>query len=348
MNNDTKFVFRHAYRIGKAVFQAYPNPETWQLPSHVKVPDSNGDIHLTEKEEALRNAGTIFLKSTMNFEIEDGKEFDLKRPMDFAIWEAIKHNPAIVDSRTARDEKGNLIIDGDGFRYGKADYWIERSNAITNTSVNKEEQKIDAKLYIKKDSPEGLILKAKLLGKYINTMTINDLKDYLYGKAESDPESILDLYEGTDTNIRLLLVEAQEKGVIEVRDNIYYFGRNNILGANTDSVIAFLKAPSNHLLLETIKKTVHPTSSSKNYTESSATLTSATLTPTPVYTTPENTGSTFSDNFDSNADDIYADKKQTGTKGNDRAAKMRAAKAAKKAQKLAEERGYSATGEEFE
>ena len=50
---------------------------------------------------------------------------------------------------------------------------------------------------------EGLILKARLLGKRMKNMPIADVEDYLLKVAEKDPDKIIDLYTGHPLSIRL-------------------------------------------------------------------------------------------------------------------------------------------------
>ena len=257
---EDRFITRFAY--GKMpIIKCQPAPlENGQFPDHIKIPDSNGNILYTPKEQKELDEGKIFLKSTDVFELRDGMEWDLSNPMQDAIWKAIGHADFIVPERTAKDKNGNLMIDGDRNRYGNGDVYIERPSAIANTSVNKREKRIDAGVYIKDDSPEGIKLKCRMLGQFTEGRTTNDLKEYLYGLAEGNPDKVIDLYKGSDTQIRLLVMEAIEKRVINFRDNLYYFRDTTLLGGTTlDAVVNYLKGSENKKLFDLIKSEVMPT-----------------------------------------------------------------------------------------
>lgn len=261
-----KFILRHAYgKEIKVYVQPWPNPITGRFADHVKIPLANGDLPpLTDRDKEVMTTGGHIIKSTDVFELHDGKEFDMSDPYQKAVWDAIKYNEVIAADRTERDKNGNLVVDGDRKRYGKADLYIERPDAISNTTVNKRELVLEAGNYIMKDSQEGIVSKCKLLGQFTTNRTINSLKEYLYSIAEKKPKEIIDLYTGSDTSLRLLIIDALDKDIIKKRDGIYYFGDSTIMGTDTNIVVAFLKNPDNKKILDTIRSSVTPSSISQD------------------------------------------------------------------------------------
>jgi hypothetical protein len=105
---------------------------------------------------------------------------------------------------------------------------------------------------------EGLILKARLLGKRMKNMPIADVEDYLLKVAEKDPDKIIDLYTGTDTNLRLLFVDALDKHIIIIKNKLYMYSDNVVLGATDDAVITWMKQSANKKVLELIRRDTYP------------------------------------------------------------------------------------------
>jgi 23S rRNA A2030 N6-methylase RlmJ len=52
-----------------------------------------------------------------------------------------------------------------------------------------------------------------------------DVEDYLLQVAEKNPDKIISLYTGSDTNLRLLFIDARDKKVIVSKNKIYCYGR---------------------------------------------------------------------------------------------------------------------------
>lgn len=261
-NNDYEdiIIIRSVY--GKVGMRYYINPSvdprSGRYPDHVKHVDSKGDMILTEAE---RNSGQVFIPENRKFLIEDGTVFNLKDPYDAAEWYAIQFCPIIAVSRDARDSKGNLIIDGDKRRYGIAELYVERPGFATQKKVTKRRLVHDAEEYIIHDpkGASGRLLMAKLLGRNMKSAPDADVEDYLMSIAEKDPEKIINLYTGDDINLRLLFIDAKDKGVIYTKNKVYLYSENQIvLGATDDAVITWMRNPKNSKILELIKRDTNP------------------------------------------------------------------------------------------
>ena len=85
-----------------------------------------------------------------------------------------------------------------------------------------------------------------------------DVIDFLIRIAEKDPQKIINLYTGNDMSLRLLFIEAKEKKVIYIKNKVYLYGDNVILGATDDAVIAWMQDPKNQKVLELIKRDTYP------------------------------------------------------------------------------------------
>ena len=255
---ESKIVLRSVF--GKVGMKYYIQPsrdKNGNWPECVKQVDSFGNMIVSDAE---RNSGKPFIKVTETFTIEDGKTFDLTDPWDQARWGAIKNCPMIADFRGQRDAKGNLIIDGDAKRYGRAELYIERPGVETAKKVSKRQKIHDAESYIFDDpkGAEGRLKVARILGKHMSHASDSDIKDYLLEIASRDPDKIIKLYTGEDLELRTLFLDARDKGVIRSVSGIYVYGDGISLGGTIDVVISWMRDPRNKKMLESIKRDTYP------------------------------------------------------------------------------------------
>ena len=255
---ESKIVLRSVF--GKVGMKYYIQPsrdKNGNWPECVKQVDSFGNMIVSDAE---RNSGKPFIKVTETFTIEDGKTFDLTDPWDQARWEAIKNCPMIADFRGQRDAKGNLIIDGDAKRYGRAELYIERPGVETAKKVSKRQKIHDAESYICDDpkGAEGRLKVARILGKHMSHASDSDIKNYLLEIASRDPDKIIKLYTGEDLELRTLFLDARDKGVIRSVSGIYVYGDGISLGGTIDVVISWMRDPRNKKMLESIKRDTYP------------------------------------------------------------------------------------------
>lgn len=250
-------------KVGMKYFiQPSKNPKTGRYADCVRRVDSNGDMILSDAD---RNSGKYFVKEDETFTIEDGTVFNLDDEYQNAEWEAIKYCPLIAPDRYAKDNNGNLLIDGvmdysaKKPRYGVAELYVYKPGAAAASRVSRKKLIHKAINFILEDQLglEGMLTKAKLLGKRMNNAAASDVEDFLIKKAEKDPESIIDLYTGSDTQLRLLLIDAVDAKVILVRDRVYMYD-TTILGASDKAVISWMKQPKNQRVLELIRKDTYP------------------------------------------------------------------------------------------
>ena len=250
-------------KVGMKYFiQPSKNPKTGRYADCVRRVDSNGDMILSDVD---RNSGKYFVKEDETFTIEDGTVFNLDDEYQNAEWEAIRYCPLIAPDRYAKDNNGNLLIDGvmdysaKKPRYGVAELYVYKPGAAAASRVSRKKLIHKAINFILDDTLglEGMLTKAKLLGKRMNNAAASDVEDFLIKKAEKDPESIIDLYTGSDTQLRLLLIDAVDAKVILVRDRVYMYD-TTILGASDKAAISWMKQPKNQRILELIRKDTYP------------------------------------------------------------------------------------------
>ena len=232
------------------------NPSTKRFADCVRPCDEHHKIILTERE---RSSGSIFISEEEVIEIYDGKEFNLDDDYDKAWWEAIKFSPKIAKDRSERNEiTKEYIIDGNAKRYGTAEFYVERPGYEAKAKNNRKREIHEAKTYIYADTDEGLRQKVRLLGNAMPGLPTSDVEDYLVSVAERKPEIITGLYTGSDTHLRIFLLDAVDKRVIFIKDKLYYYGDSIILGATDDAVLHYFKNPANKRITDLIKSEVYP------------------------------------------------------------------------------------------
>lgn len=266
---NNKIILRSVYgKVGiKYFIQPCPNPKTGQMPSCIKKVDSHGDMIMSDEERnKLANGEIVLFKEDHTFIITDGMVFDLTDKIDKATWEAIKYCPLIAPELTAKNPDGTYMIHGTTDRkevkhrrYGIAELYIDRPGIETQRRVSRKKKVLEACNYIVNDNQgaDGRLLKAKLLGKHMTNMPSTDVEDYLLAVAEKDPDKIIKLYTGEDMDLRLLLVEARDKGVVIIKNKMYIYGARPI-GATEEAAIEWMKQSSNQKFVEMMKQDTFP------------------------------------------------------------------------------------------
>ena len=256
-------------KVGQKYFIQPQKDRNGRYPSCVKRVDSQGDIILTQAELEMESRGeAAFIPETALFTIEDGKTFNLDDVYEAAEWEAIKNCELIAPDRFAKNDKGEYLIDGTidpkskRPRYGVAELYVDRPGLDSQRRVTRRKLIVEASNYIMNDERgyEGRLLTARVLGRDMRNQPNADVEDFLLSVAEKTPEKIIDCYTGGDMKLRILFIEAREKGVIIKKQGIYVYGEDGkvILGATDDAVIEWMKASKNAKTLALIRKDTYP------------------------------------------------------------------------------------------
>ena len=268
---EDKIILKSVYRKGDLTYYLEVTPDSKGLYAPcVRKVNSAGDMILSEKDRTEYAEGrAIFFPENHVFEIKpgySGKVYDLANMKDKAEWDCIKHNKLIAKDRNERDSKGNLVIDGvrptrnNPGRNGIAELYVDRPGLDTIQRVNRKKLIHQAEAFILNDQKgyEGQLNMALILGKDMSNQPVADVEDYLLRIASKDPEKIIQLYTGGDTNLRLLFISAKKKNVIHIKNKLYLYGDNIVLGATDDAVIAWMKNPENKKILDLIQKETFP------------------------------------------------------------------------------------------
>lgn len=277
--SDNIIVLKSAYnKTQDQVYYIQPciDPVTGMYPKCVReVEDAQTHkMILSEEDKKFLSKGGKLIPASMSIKVKHGTTFDLDDATQAAQWEAIKNSPLIAPDRLSKDSKGNFIVDGEkpyitetGMvrgRYGKADLYVEHPGLISKRKNEFRKLVLQAQNFVSKDSIDGWITKCKLLEKNMAHANKNDIEDYLLTQAEKYPEKIIELYTGTKTSIRLLIIEAMNKNVIIKRGGILYYADDVVLGGNLDAAVTFLSQQENNNLRELIKRDTFPELNKKN------------------------------------------------------------------------------------
>lgn len=256
-------------KVGQKYFIQPQKDAQGRYPKCVKRVDSQGDIILTQAELELESRGeAAYIPETALFVIEDGKTFNLDDVVEKAEWEAIKNCELISPDRFAKNEKGEYLIDGTVDpkskrpRYGTAELYVDRPGFEAQRRVTRRKLIVEASNYIMNDERgyEGRLLVAKVLGRDMKNQPNADVEDYLLSIAEKTPEKIINCYTGGDIQLRMLFIEAKEKGVIVKKNGLYLYGEdgNVTLGATDSAVVEWMKQSKNQKTLSLIRKDTYP------------------------------------------------------------------------------------------
>lgn len=252
----------------KVTIQPCKDPKTGRFPSCVRKVDSHGDMILSEED---KNNAEVLIPENEEITIESGTSFNLDDPYECARWEAIKHCPLIVEYRDQRDGRGRYVIDGDGTqkgyvynynnemhaRLGVAEFYVEHPQEEVENKISKKKKIHDACTYVYSSTSDMCKKVCKILGHNMTYSSDADVREYLLGLCERTPDSIIELFTGTDTNLRLLFIDALDRDVIVSKDGLYFYG-DNVLGGSREAVVDWMKDPNNLSVLNQIKKEVIP------------------------------------------------------------------------------------------
>jgi hypothetical protein len=257
---ENKITLRSVYGKAKKYYFNPVRGKNGLYPSFVKQTtiDANGnsEMILSEAEKNSKDRA-YFIPVDMVIEVTDGKTFNLDDPYEANLWECIKNSSLIAPERDAKDAHGNFLIDGNIRRYGSAELYIERAGVEAKRRISRIQLVNKAYSFITDDSDEHRKTICKLLGKSVASMPDVDIQDYLYQKAEQNPNLIIDIYTSSDQALKLLLIEAKQKNII-VQENGVLMYSDTPLGVTDEAAIIFFKDPANKAIYDSIKYEVFP------------------------------------------------------------------------------------------
>lgn len=265
---DKLIVLRSAYDKSGIKYFIQPCKNKYgQYPNCVKKVNSQGDMIMSEKERNDYSEGeVVFFPENHIFTVVSGKVYHIDDMYEAAEWEAIKNCPLIAEDRNEKDANGNLVIDGPkstptkAARNGVAELYVDRPGLDTQRRVSHKQLIHKACTFIYEDprGVDGQLNMARILGKDMRNQPTADVIDFLIRIAEKDPNKIINLYTGDDISLRLTFIDAKDKHVIYIKNKLYMYGDNIVLGATDDAVIAWMSNPKNIKTFELIKKDTYP------------------------------------------------------------------------------------------
>lgn len=274
-----QIVLKSAYgKTGGQDYHILPckDPKTGEYPpcvreSVIHQDGTIGQMILSAEDLNARSASKgqiVYIPAEVPIIVKHNTVFDLNKPLDRARWEAIKNSKLIAEDRLQRDAKGNYIIDGEQVsmaangmakgRYGLADLYVEHPGVVSKTKNDFRKLVAKAVNFVMEDSLDGMVKKCRLLEKDMSHANSNDVEDYLLTQAEKYPEKIINLYTGTDTANRLLIIDAMDKNIVVKRDGLLMYGDNIVLGGSIDSAVEYLSQPAGVKVKEYIMREVYP------------------------------------------------------------------------------------------
>jgi hypothetical protein len=170
----------------------------------------------------------------------DGIEIDLNNKTWAADWEWMQHCAEIAD-----DFKTGQAAPG-------AYFYIFRPGFESAQKVSDTEKRVKLMNYILNDSAENLYNRTSILGVDMTNSVISDVKEYLLGMVNTEPEKIESVYESKTFSLELLFLHALKKGVIQKRNGIFTFGEI-LLGLEDRAVVAYFANPKNHITTRAIE-----------------------------------------------------------------------------------------------
>lgn len=218
----------------------------------VRVSADGRDTEMILSEQELNSdQRDFFIPEDLEIIVTDGTTFDLSNQYQKNIWECIKDSHLIAPERGAKDEHGNLLIDGDIRRYGLAELYVERPGVESKKRVSRIKLVTKAYTFIEQDTSEHRKVICKLLGKSMRNAPDTDIQDYLYQKAEKDPNLIIDIYTSADQALKLLLIDSKQKNIIRTQSGVLMYS-DTALGVTDEAAILFLKDPKNKAIYDSI------------------------------------------------------------------------------------------------
>ena len=134
-----KITLRSPYKVKEYHFQPLKGANGMNLPFVKKVRyDHNGNSEMILSEAERNDPDSIyFIPEDMDIVVTEGTTFDLDNPYEKNLWEAIKDSELIAPTRDSRDSNGDLIIDGNRYRYGRAELYVDVPGEQSERSVKK-------------------------------------------------------------------------------------------------------------------------------------------------------------------------------------------------------------------
>jgi hypothetical protein len=230
---DRIVVIKSVYKTGKTTVQPVSDGTGW----YKGVPRLSDDDKRKLKHWA---------EPTSKFILKEGITFDLNDEAQKMTWEWVKHSPCIAVNEDACQHTPG------------AEFYIYLENEVAAKSISRRELKFKAITCIMNDNSVNYPMRSELLGVNMDYAKPDVIKDFLLEQAEQVPEKVLNIYEGANVSVRLLLLKARKKQVITVDEAGFYRYGNVVLGMSEANAVAWLQDKEHKHLIERIEQETNP------------------------------------------------------------------------------------------
>jgi hypothetical protein len=179
--------------------------------------------------------------------ITHNMQLDLNDKRDKLNWDWLQHLPDIADSFEAAQMSRTAL------------FYVDNVSREAKKSIAKDELVFNAMRYVMDDKPSNYATRARLLGFNMEGEDAIVIKEFLLKLAKDIKNSakVISAYESNETTVHLIFIKATDKDVIKLTNGAYMFG-NVVLGITVDSVLSFLKDPTNRVVLDELHKELNP------------------------------------------------------------------------------------------
>jgi len=160
--------------------------------------------------------------------LEDGKEFNLSDEVDRLNWRWMQYIPEIKMSFEDAQKAGH-----------DARFYVLIEDVESGKTVSRLELKNDAMNLVRSDEPTNYASRARLLGRDMRGEKVIAQKEFLLEEADKRPARVIAVYKDDTVGIKLLVLNALDKKVIEFDSRIYSYGTTT-LGMSEDAITDFL------------------------------------------------------------------------------------------------------------
>lgn len=188
---------------------------------------------------------------TSKVKIYDDIEIDLNEAAWAKDWEWMQYCKEI-----AEDFESGQSTPG-------AYFYIFRPGFEAAKKVSNIEKRVKLMNYILQDSPENLYNRTSILGVDMSGEVISDVKEFLLGLVDTEPEKIIKVYESKTFSLELLFMFALRKRVISKKNGVYVFGEI-LIGMDTQAVVSFFANPKNAGTTRVIESLTYGKETEKN------------------------------------------------------------------------------------
>jgi len=223
------------YKNGKTTIQPVKDPLTgWY----------RGVERLSDEDKRKKK---FWAEPDSKFVLKEGTVFDLNRAEHKVIWEWVKHQPCLATSFEEAQMRP------------EAEFYIHIRGQEAQKRVMGKKLKAKAAQLILNDNPSNYSLRAKLLGVNMDGESNTEIiLDFLLDMAEKSADQVVKVYEDKLVSLRMLLINATEKGIVQVEASGAYRYGNIILGMSEDTAIDWLASEENKNTVQLLEKEVNP------------------------------------------------------------------------------------------